>query len=535
MPGKSEEFANAVEFGNLEKVQLLLDRGADLHRRIRSWGTPLLLAAFNGHTEIVKLLLARGADPNALTNRNETPILRAADQGHTEIVACLLEAGARPDIATTYGPTPISCAARNRHRETLDLLLRAGASMSLIEATQACHVEMVRKLLTEGADVNQPNERGDTALMWAAAREHLEIVDLLLEHGANINAGGETGSSALLWAAPHCNVEVVRRLLDAGADINLLDNHGMSALGWALARECLEEMQFLLDHGADPNAKLGHESLITVAIDCGNRQMVEMLMRAGVNPADIPQDLEQQLLNKQLLDAIARAEAATVVALIEAGADPNAIDKEGDSALANAAHYSSLLVARELLAAGADISWQGSRGGWTPLAFAALTSDREMVEMLLDAGADINQGGPIQTPYQIAAENYCGNGREIMELLRVRGADTYIYPEGMVPRSWLKTRLQDFDPEILSDGWYSSLPLEERMVNERQEVASDQEAQPKKKTRRRSNSGIVLQPGDEIWEFDNAHTPGWRAFAARMGYCIVRDDVPIARCITRLS
>lgn len=530
MGDKTEELIIAARANDVEKVCALLDRGADPDVQVRYYEPVLFRAALNGNTEMARLLLERGADPNIQDDRDVTPLLEATDRGHVEIVRLLLNAGAKPDLASSHGRTPMSSATSHQRHEIVDLLLNAGVKMNLIEAVQACRIGIARELLATGADVNQTGKYGETALKYAVARNSIELVDLLIAHSVSVDALSDDGVSALMWLTRD-DVEIVGRLLDAGAEINRRDETGSSILGYAVGHGWLEVSQLLLDRGADPDTEIRGMPAVRFAVEKGDRKMIERLLQAGANPASLPEDLEQYLLNKQLIDAIPRGESAAIVALLEVGADPNAIDPEGDSALTNAAYHSKPLIVQELLAAGADVTRRGSRGGWTALAYAAMFSDQKIVELLLDAGADMNLGGPLQTPYQLATENREGESEKILALLRARGADTQVPPEGVIPRSWLTVRRENVDPESLPERW--------RPATEKLEEEKPTEAQPVRSTlrtvRRRSRPRIEYQPGDEIWEFDNAHTPEWHCLAARKGYCIVRDHVPVTIHITMMS
>ena len=90
-----------------------------------------------------------------------------------------------------------------------------------------------------------------------------------------------------------------------------------------------------------------------------------------------------------LLDAIRAGDLDEVKALLASGADPNAKDGEGWTALMLVTVKGHLDVARELLTAGADLHAE-NRKGWTALRFAVSMDDAEALRLLLGAGADVN-------------------------------------------------------------------------------------------------------------------------------------------------
>ena len=120
----------------------------------------LMEAARGGQTERVQELLEAGADVNAKIEGNVTALMFAASEGHADTVRTLLEAGAEVD---------------EKHSFT-------GAS-ALDYAALAGHTEAVVALLEAGVDVDAKDRGGRTALMWAKRNGHTEIIELLKKAG----------------------------------------------------------------------------------------------------------------------------------------------------------------------------------------------------------------------------------------------------------------------------------------------------------------------------------------------------------------
>lgn len=119
------------------------------------------------------------------------------------------------------------------------------SGLTLLQAAENVDADAVRALLAGGADVNERNSYGETALMSAAARGSLRIVDALLAAGADVNARRADGFTALIQAAFFGHRDVVSALIAGGADVNAADNLGMTAHDWARSRGCAEIARIL--------------------------------------------------------------------------------------------------------------------------------------------------------------------------------------------------------------------------------------------------------------------------------------------------
>src|SRR5882757_9645926 len=84
------------------------------------------------------------------------------------------------------------------------------------------------KLLRGGADANTRDSRGDTPLMYAAVAGSVDMMRQLMTAGADVNASNNFNSTALMWCSN--NLEKVRLLLDKGADVNTRSKQGRTPL-----------------------------------------------------------------------------------------------------------------------------------------------------------------------------------------------------------------------------------------------------------------------------------------------------------------
>ena len=105
-----------------------------------------------------------------------------------------------------------------------------GGITLLIIASGLGHVEVVKLLLENGADVNTNNDIGISALMAASSKGFVKVVKLLLEKGADVNAKNDDNLTALIIASQTGHTEVAELLLEKGADVNAKNNDGYTAL-----------------------------------------------------------------------------------------------------------------------------------------------------------------------------------------------------------------------------------------------------------------------------------------------------------------
>ena len=106
----------------------------------------------------------------------------------------------------------------------------AGTDRDMREACGKGDTEEVERLIRAGVDVNKvDSDYGYTPLYLAAERGHIDIVKLLINNGANISEKSSDGETPLYWVAREGYVDIVKLLLSAGADPYIADNEGETA------------------------------------------------------------------------------------------------------------------------------------------------------------------------------------------------------------------------------------------------------------------------------------------------------------------
>jgi ankyrin repeat protein len=156
------------------------------------------------------------------------------------------------------------------------------------DAAMRGDVATVRSLLQGGADVNETQGDGMTALHWAARNDNTELADILIYAGANLDAGTRIGNyTPLHVAAREGNAGVAEILLESGSDASSIStNSGATPLHLAARSGNKDIVSGLIKHGADVEArdlKWGQTPLVFAAA-MNRTSAIEVLLAAGADP-----------------------------------------------------------------------------------------------------------------------------------------------------------------------------------------------------------------------------------------------------------
>ncbi|XP_046557648.1 uncharacterized protein LOC124266880 isoform X8 [Haliotis rubra] len=416
--------------GDLHIVEMLFEKGANVHMMLPDGDTPLL-SSCRGNPAVVLYLLKKGACVNQVSNvTGDTPLHRAAGSVSVgKSVNVLLEAGAKVNVQNKTGNAPLHEAAGWGSVESVDVLLQAGADVNvqdktgstpLHEAARWGSVESVDVLLKAGAEFNVQNDAGDTPIHGAAGRGSAECVDVLLKDGAEGNMQNNAGDTPLHEAARRGSTRNVDVLLKAGADVNVQNNTGYTPLHKAAGHGSIQNVDVLLKAGADVNVQnnTGDTSLHEAA-GLGSTECIGLLLKAGANV-----DVQNNTGGTPLHKAAGWGSTQSVDVLLKAGAHGNVQNNTGDTPLHEAAGRGFTICVDVLLKAGADVNVQNNTGV-TPLHKAAGRQGfTECVNVLLKAGADVNvQNNTGDTPLHGAARM---NSTENVDVLLKAGADVNV-------------------------------------------------------------------------------------------------------------
>ena len=240
------------------------------------------------------------------------------------------------DCPTGYGQQN-SLATQNKHQRS-DSVTR--------EPEPFCPPKEIRDERFCSEKPSRTNAQRDcTALMLAAEDGNIDQVRALLRSGAKVNEAKGSGHTALMLAAGRDHLEIVQTLLKAGADPNavMFGRYGIPAWAWMFAmnrcnKHWREMTEAMLDAGVELNPKTNYPSPLGHAINEDDVVIIETLLKKGANP-----NLRDSETGETLLMFAARYSTPEVVlALIEGGADVNATNKSGQTALTLADNENNL-------------------------------------------------------------------------------------------------------------------------------------------------------------------------------------------------
>ncbi|WP_394391139.1 ankyrin repeat domain-containing protein [Shewanella woodyi] len=223
-----------------------------------------MIAVENGQQEIVNYLIENGADINVL-NENEWGVLDvAAYNNHLEIFKEFIEKINEEKLTDESEDKLLHISIEGGSVDLLKYLLKGkeiekeGMQELFLYALTSSQLPSVKYLISKGADTNKPltwlGEAQTTPLMVASSKGDIDTVKYLLEREADINSADSAGFTALMYATRDDNIEVVRSLVDGGANLDIKTESGDSILSRVVAGDDPLVFQYLLEAGADANS-----------------------------------------------------------------------------------------------------------------------------------------------------------------------------------------------------------------------------------------------------------------------------------------
>lgn len=351
--------------GNVELVELLLKASADANTTLPGGETALMTAARTGKTAPVKSLLGRGANVNAKDRKGQTALMWAAADGHADVVALLIEAKADFKSPLSTGFTPLLFAAREGRIEVVRVLLKAGANINdaiegkkgaprgpkpgtgaLLMAVENAHFELAVELVKAGADPNDQRPGYGALHMLSWVRKPNRGDD-------------EEGDPPPIGSGKLTSLDFVKEMVKLGAKLNLPSKTGLNGRGIlnrpgatpflaAASTADVPLLELLIKLGADPNLPNAHKTTPLMAA-----------AGVGVGAPEEAAGTEPEVLE-------------SIKLMLKHGADVNAVDDNGETAMHGAAYRNHPNVVQLLTDKGAKIDvWnRKNKTGLTPIVIA---------------------------------------------------------------------------------------------------------------------------------------------------------------------
>jgi ankyrin repeat protein len=292
----------------------------------------------------------------------------------------------------------------------LSVTLAAAADSAVADAAMKGDKDAVRTLLKSGGDVNAAQGDGMTALHWASIKGDAELAQMLVYAGANVKATTRLGGySPLILAAREGHADVIAALLAAGADPKAATTTGTTALMLAAASGNPRSVTMLVENGADVNAKetVMQQTPLMFASAYNRVDAMKALLKGGadikattkvVDLAALTSPDEEFFRQQQQQQAGGQqagrggAPAAQAGQGGQGGGGGRFGPQTGKAGVDRQFRFNELV---------------GYQGGMTPLLMAARQGHMQAAQLLLDAGAPINQvsAGDKTSPLLIAVIN----------------------------------------------------------------------------------------------------------------------------------
>ncbi|XP_067653208.1 putative ankyrin repeat protein RF_0381 [Haliotis asinina] len=433
----------AAGYGNKLVFHFLIERGADTFTKDSTNRNVLHWACRGGSVKIVNYIITQNiVDINGSDENNMTPLLLAAYHGKIDVFGLLIEKGANTLAVNQKRRNSLHLSSAGGHVDTVKYVLKHtsvdidskdyGEMTPVLIAVSHGKNEVFHILVKNGADLSVIDEDGDNILHLACRGGHVKIVNyILMQNIVDINAKNSDGETPVMLAANSGEREVfdILLLLESGADPSLVNRDGDNALHLACMRGDEEIVKHVLKlHSLNINCRgsKGRTPLL-LAAEYDSYNVFELLLESGADPSAVNRN------GDNILHVACKGDREEIVkhVLKLHTLDINCRGDKGKTPLLVSAECSTYGVFKLLLEGGANLLAVDNDGN-SILHFASMGEDEETVKHILKLHVvDINcRGSKGMTPLLLAARQ---STFSVCELLLDSGADPSVVNSGDLP------------------------------------------------------------------------------------------------------
>lgn len=308
--------------GKIEKVESMVNDGADINTRDDYGRTALHFAAAKNHTIDMRILIGLGANINAQDNQGRTPLMYAAADGKKEAVVLLVSNLAEVNISDVDGMRAFEwsqvCNNKDLHNFLKLITEHANDKYSSMkisnEELEELQKEMKKEIMKEikfkeklhineeGTHLRQLNIENEIPEFYKVV-SHGTVAELsqMRNDGLNLNVSDDTGQTPLMVAALFDRIDMANYLIGQNVDVNMSSNSGLTALHYAALQNNNVMTLLLLDNGAKVDPEMRYSSTdgnfnsqpyvweyqgatpLLIAVESGNMEVAKVLINYGAN------------------------------------------------------------------------------------------------------------------------------------------------------------------------------------------------------------------------------------------------------------
>ncbi|WP_417611730.1 ankyrin repeat domain-containing protein [Owenweeksia hongkongensis] len=395
--------------------------GNSVNKLTHDGRTYIFWAAYRSNLPVVKMLLAKGAKLDIVDTHGNSALTFAATNGvtNTEIYDVLIEGGADVKFTDHHGANALLLAAASDKDfalmnyftgKGLDVKAKDNDGNSAFNyAARTGNIDMMEQLVKAGVEYKGLNKEGGNAMLFAArgtrnASNGIEVYKYLEKKGVKPNVVTNEGTTPLhLLAGRSEDMEVLKYFIKKGVNPNQVDADGNNALMISASRNKLMVVELFAKETKDINAvnKKG-ETALNNAVAGNTSEVVNFLLSEGAKTND--------LTGKALIDSYRKGEdkelQAKLASIYSEDFNPSGVHADGNTLLHYAAEKDDLELTKMALNWEMDINAKNDEGNTALLIAAMKASNTEVLQFLMDNGADASIKTDFEeSAYDLASEN----------------------------------------------------------------------------------------------------------------------------------